>query len=157
MKEMCLTFLLEALSTLNSPVTRVLLNFTNPHPGTRISLFFCFTQILNTFYTVSSGDAGYTVTNQDVCPGQPMSEYHTNGINDLGGCALAIAYNDDANNVQPDDFVVFSVNYTCVWTLHTSFSVPSELPACPNGKCTCIWTWIHTVSSLGWLEQRLKF
>lgn len=77
-----------------------------------------------------------------------MTEYHTNGIDDLKGCALAIAYNDVAANVQPEDFVVFSVNYTCVWTLHTSFSIPAELPPCPNGKCTCIWTWIHAVSNL---------
>jgi hypothetical protein len=43
------------------------------------------------------------------------------GINDLGGCALAIAYKSDANDVQPEDFVVFSVNHQCIWTRFTDF------------------------------------
>ncbi|KAI0303823.1 hypothetical protein B0F90DRAFT_1626336, partial [Multifurca ochricompacta] len=81
------------------------------------------------------------------CPGQPLSQFHTNGIHDLGGCALAVAYKSDVNEVRPEDFVVFSVNQTCVWTLHTSFSIPDNMPACPNGKCTCAWFWIHKADS----------
>ncbi|KAI0279745.1 hypothetical protein BGY98DRAFT_915518 [Russula aff. rugulosa BPL654] len=81
------------------------------------------------------------------CPGQPTTQFHTNGINDLGGCALAVAYKSDANDIQPEDFVVFSVNQTCVWNLHTYFEVPADMPPCPNNKCTCAWFWIHREDS----------
>lgn len=76
---------------------------------------------------------------------QDLSEFHTTGIDDLGGCALAIAYESDATAVKPEDFAIFSVNQTCVWTLHTDFQVPAAMPACPEGGCTCAWFWIHTV------------
>ncbi|KAF8501716.1 hypothetical protein F5888DRAFT_1941595 [Russula emetica] len=81
------------------------------------------------------------------CPGQPTTQFHTNGINDLGGCALAVAYKSDVNQVQPEDFVVFSVNQTCVWNLYTYFEVPADMPPCPNNKCTCAWFWIHQADS----------
>jgi hypothetical protein len=81
------------------------------------------------------------------CPGQPTTQFHTNGINDLGGCALAVAYKSNANDTQPEDFVVFSVNHTCVWNLHTHFEVPADMPPCPNNKCTCAWFWIHREDS----------
>lgn len=81
------------------------------------------------------------------CPGQPTTQFHTNGINDLGGCALGVAYNSDATQVKPEDFTIFSVNQTCVWYLHTSFSIPEQMPKCPNGKCTCAWFWIHKADS----------
>ncbi|KAF8321095.1 hypothetical protein DL93DRAFT_2130483 [Clavulina sp. PMI_390] len=80
----------------------------------------------------------------DPCPGVDHSALHTQGINDLGGCALAIAYESDASKVQPEDFTVFSVNQTCVWTKDTDFQVPADMPPCPDGKCTCAWFWIHT-------------
>ena len=73
-----------------------------------------------------------------------MSEYHTTGFDDLKGCALAIAYKSDVHDVQPDDFVIFSVNQTCVWEMHTKFQVPN-LPACPEDGCHCAWFWIHSV------------
>jgi hypothetical protein len=41
--------------------------------------------------------------------------------NDLGGCALAIAYKSEASEVKPEDFVVFSVNHRCVWDRFTDF------------------------------------
>jgi hypothetical protein len=81
------------------------------------------------------------------CPGQPTTRFHTNGINDLGGCALAVAYKSDVNDVQPEDFVVFSVNHTCVWNLHTYFEVPADMPPCPDNKCTCAWFWTHQADS----------
>lgn len=75
----------------------------------------------------------------DPCPGLQQNATHTHGIDDLGGCALAIAYESDATQVKPEDFTVFSVNQTCVWTKDTEFQVPADMPACPNGKCTvCI-------------------
>jgi hypothetical protein len=81
------------------------------------------------------------------CPGQPTTQFHTNGINDLGGCALAVAYESDVSKIKPEDFVIFSVNHTCVWYLHTDFQVPKEMPPCPDGKCTCAWFWIHKADS----------
>ncbi|KZT07590.1 uncharacterized protein LAESUDRAFT_771743 [Laetiporus sulphureus 93-53] len=93
----------------------------------------------------SGGDAGYG--SNWPCPGQPSSQFHTTGEEDVRGCALAIAYKPDANDVQPDDFVVFSVNHTCVWNLNTAFDVPADMPSCPDGGCTCAWFWIHSDKS----------
>ena len=93
------------------------------------------------------GDQQSTEHPDSPCPGAPTSEFHTNGINDLGGCALAVAYKSDVNEVQPEDFVVFSVNHQCVWNLHTDFSIPADMPPCPNGKCICMWNWIHLPDS----------
>lgn len=100
------------------------------------------------FYNTSAGGDARDLSNPDYpCPGQPLSQFHTTGINDLGGCALAIAYESDAKKVKPADFAVFSVNQTCVWSLHTDFAVPAAMPACPEGGCTCAWFWIHTPDS----------
>ena len=93
------------------------------------------------------GDQRSTSQPDYPCPGQPTTAFHTNGINDLGGCALAVAYKSDVLDVQPEDFVVFSVNQTCVWNLHTYFEVPANMPPCPNNKCTCAWFWIHKADS----------
>ena len=89
-----------------------------------------------------SGDAGYG-TNYP-CVGQPLSQFHTTGFDDVKGCALAIAYKSEARDVQPEDFTVFSVNHTCVWYLNTAFEVP-DLPDCPPEGCVCAWFWIHSV------------
>ncbi|OSD06540.1 hypothetical protein PYCCODRAFT_1422767 [Trametes coccinea BRFM310] len=97
------------------------------------------------FYESSpGGDSGYG--SNSPCPGQPMSEYHTTGIDDVKGCCMAIAYKPDVNDVQPDDFVVFSCNSTCVWEMNTKFEIP-KLPACPEGGCHCAWFWIHSYDS----------
>ncbi|KAG8749125.1 hypothetical protein FRC12_013563, partial [Ceratobasidium sp. 428] len=79
----------------------------------------------------------------DPCPGPPSRLIHTNGINDLGGCAMAIAYKSDVKDVRPEDLVVFSVNHQCIWTRYTDFKVPAKMPPCPNGKCICAWLWQH--------------
>jgi len=79
------------------------------------------------------------------CPGSPISEFHTTGIDDVKGCALAIAYSDNVTAIQPEDFTVFSVNQTCVWTRFTDFAVPERMPPCPEGGCTCAFFWIHSV------------
>ncbi|GJJ14990.1 hypothetical protein Clacol_009260 [Clathrus columnatus] len=60
---------------------------------------------------------------------------HTNSKADVAGCALAIAYTDDAKVVRPEDFTVFSVQQVCVWHRDTVFEVPAAMPPCPNGKC----------------------
>ncbi|KAI8980162.1 hypothetical protein BD414DRAFT_112698 [Trametes punicea] len=97
------------------------------------------------YYNSSQGgEAGYG--SNSPCPGAPMSEYHTTGLDDVKGCMLAIAYKSDVNDVQPDDFVAFSINRTCVWEMNTKFQVP-KLPACPEGGCHCAWFWIHSIDS----------
>ncbi|KAI0322548.1 hypothetical protein OF83DRAFT_1167425 [Amylostereum chailletii] len=97
----------------------------------------------------ASSEGGDIRQGDNPCPNSPTSEFHTTGIDDVKGCALAIAYKDDFNAVEPEDFAVFSVNQTCVWTRFTDFSVPQRMPPCPNGKCICAWFWIHSIDSGG--------
>lgn len=80
------------------------------------------------------------------CPGQPTTAIHANNIDDTAGCALGIAYKNDFADVQPEDFVIFSVIHTCPWYLNNDFQVPADMPACPNGgNCICAFFWIHNV------------
>lgn len=95
-----------------------------------------------------SSEGGDIRQGNDPCPGSPPSQYHTTGIDDVKGCALAIAYQSDVKQVQPEDFAVFSVNQTCVWNRFTNFAVPERMPPCPEGGCTCAWFWIHSVRQL---------
>ncbi|KAI0663755.1 hypothetical protein C8Q70DRAFT_906931 [Cubamyces menziesii] len=95
----------------------------------------------------NSSEGGDIRNGNDPCPGSPPSEYHTTGFNDLKGCAMAIAYEPDVTKIQPEDFVVFSVNQTCVWNRFTDFQVPARMPACPEGGCHCAWFWIHSPDS----------
>ncbi|KAH7884632.1 hypothetical protein F5I97DRAFT_1929481 [Phlebopus sp. FC_14] len=81
------------------------------------------------------------------CPNSPPSQFHTTGIDDVKGCALAIVPESDPSKIQPEDFVIFSVNQTCVWNRFTEFQVPADMPPCPNDKCTCAWFWIHSPDS----------
>ncbi|CAE7224843.1 unnamed protein product [Rhizoctonia solani] len=90
-----------------------------------------------------SGPGGDQQSGNDPCPGQPIQRIHTNGLDDLGGCALAIAYKSDVNQVQPEDLVVFSINHRCLWDRFTDFQIPANMPACPDGKCICAWFWQH--------------
>ncbi|KAF9048809.1 hypothetical protein BJ165DRAFT_1526227 [Panaeolus papilionaceus] len=104
-----------------------------------------------TSYFASSEGGDIRVPNNpnDVCPGASSQAYHTNGIDDLEGCGLAIAYKSDVNQVQPEDFTIFSVNQTCVWTRFTDFQVPARMPPCPDGGCICSFFWIHSPKSGG--------
>ena len=77
----------------------------------------------------------------------PSGAMHTTGFDDLTGCALAIAYESDVSKIKPEDFTVFSVNQTCVWTKNTDFQVPERMPPCPEGGCHCAWFWIHSPDS----------
>ena len=90
-----------------------------------------------------SGPGGDQQSGNDPCPGPPSQLIHTNGLDDLGGCALAISYKSDASQVQPEDFVVFSINHRCIWDRYTDFQIPANMPECPDGKCTCAWFWQH--------------
>jgi len=101
------------------------------------------------FASSEGGDIRDKNNPNNVCPGATSAEYHTQGFNDLEGCALAIAYKNDVNQVQPEDFTVFSVNQTCVWTRYTDFQVPARMPPCPDGGCVCAFFWIHSPLSGG--------
>ena len=57
------------------------------------------------------------------------------------GCALAIAFKSDPHAIQPEDFIVMSVQERCIRQRDTVFAIPSNLPACPQGGCTCSWFW----------------
>ncbi|KAF9810031.1 hypothetical protein IEO21_07149 [Rhodonia placenta] len=98
--------------------------------------------------TFFASDPGGNIQNgDDPCPGSPPAEYHTTGLSDVKGCALAITYESDVSQVQPEDFTIFSVNQTCVWTRFTDFQVPARMPACPEGGCICAFFWIHSPDS----------
>ncbi|EIW57727.1 uncharacterized protein TRAVEDRAFT_65440 [Trametes versicolor FP-101664 SS1] len=97
----------------------------------------------------NSSEGGDIRQGDNVCPNSPTAEYHTTGFSDLKGCALAIAYESDVTKIQPEDFTVFSVNQTCVWTRFTDFAVPARMPPCPEGGCHCAWFWIHSPDSGG--------
>lgn len=96
----------------------------------------------------ASSEGGDIRSGDDVCPGSPPSEYHTTGFSDLKGCGLAIAYKSNVSEIEPEDFTIFSINQTCVWTRFTDFQVPARMPPCPEGGCTCAWFWIHSVRTL---------
>ncbi|WVW82928.1 hypothetical protein I302_104943 [Kwoniella bestiolae CBS 10118] len=88
----------------------------------------------------------------DACPGDSGS-YHAGGSTGSGsgwsgnsesnlmGCALAIAFKPTASQTNPEDFTVMSIQENCVRQRQTSFSIPNNLPACPEGGCTCAWFW----------------
>ena len=66
---------------------------------------------------------------------------HASSRDDTSGCALAIAYKSDAKDVQPEDFVIFTVVHDCPKRQRETVAIPN-LPACPNDQCICAWTWI---------------
>ena len=97
------------------------------------------------FASSDGGDIREANNPNNVCPNSTSIEYHTKGFDDLEGCSLAIAYKSDVKDVQPEDFTVFSVNHTCVWTRFTEFQVPARMPPCPKDGCICAFFWIHAV------------
>lgn len=103
---------------------------------------------LTSYFASSPG--GDVRDGNNPCPGpnnsfDPTGAMHTSGFNDLKGCALAIAYESDVTKIQPEDFTVFSINQTCVWTRFTDFQVPERMPPCPEGGCHCAFFWVHAV------------
>ncbi|KAI0636096.1 hypothetical protein C8Q77DRAFT_1170685 [Trametes polyzona] len=97
----------------------------------------------------NSSEGGDIRQGDSPCPNSGTDAYHTTGFNDLKGCALAIAYEPDVTKIKPEDFTVFSINQTCVWTRFTDFQVPARMPPCPPGGCHCAWFWIHSQDSGG--------
>lgn len=100
------------------------------------------------YYTTSpNGDARDPNNPDTPCPHSPTAQFHTTGLSDVKGCGLAVAYKSDVNDTKPEDYTVFSVNYTCVWNRYTYFEVPQDMPQCPNDQCNCIWGWVHSPDS----------
>lgn len=65
----------------------------------------------------------------------------------LAGCALAIAFKNKASDVKMEDFTIMSVQENCVRYRDTTFAIPANLPACPNGgECVCAWFWQGKIS-----------
>jgi len=97
----------------------------------------------------TSNPGGDIRNGNDVCPGATTLEYHTTGIDDVKGCSFGIAYTpvSKVSTIQPEDFVIFTVNHTCVWERFTKFEVPADMPACPEGGCTCAWFWVHSADA----------
>lgn len=127
-----------------------------PHPqdvfelpaGENVTTQIACDKSATTFYNSSEGGNIQEASDpNNVCPGSPTSEYHTTGLSDVKGCALAIAYKSNVSEVQPADFTVFSVNQTCVWNRYTDFSVPAKMPPCPDNLCYCAFFWIHSPDS----------
>ncbi|KAI0694646.1 hypothetical protein C8T65DRAFT_666395 [Cerioporus squamosus] len=109
---------------------------------------------VTSFFASKKEDNGTDLqSGNDPCPSSdgsfPNGSMHTTGFNDLKGCALAIAYESDVTKIKPEDFTVFSVNQTCVWTRFTDFQVPARMPPCPEDGCHCAWFWIHADDSGG--------
>lgn len=103
--------------------------------------------VYNLSYLPSASRGDIRDPNSDhTCPGQPTTAIHANNQQDVAGCAIAIAYKSNVNDVKPEDFVIFTVNWMCPWYLKTTFQVPIGMPACPDGGCICAWFWIHNVS-----------
>ncbi|ODO08084.1 hypothetical protein I350_03667 [Cryptococcus amylolentus CBS 6273] len=74
-------------------------------------------------------------------------EWESSDPQDVKGCGIAIAYKSNVYDIQPKDFTVITVNYTCPWKKHVDFQIPSDLPACPEGGCHCMWGWVHAADS----------
>jgi len=82
--------------------------------------------------------------------GYGSSNIHAPHHEDVGGCAIGIAYKSDQASVRPEDFVIVSVVHDCIARQLQAFDFPA-LPACPNGKCICGWFWVH--NSIGGTDQ----
>ncbi|KAL2870969.1 lignocellulolytic auxiliary activity family 14 protein [Aspergillus lucknowensis] len=66
---------------------------------------------------------------------------HTKSWATAAGTAFAISYADSLGNVTMDDLVVFTVLEHTPWKRLATYEVPADLPACPEGGCTCAWLW----------------
>jgi len=123
--------------------------FELPAGQTAIAEIACNKGATSYFASSEGGDIRDKNNPNNVCPNSPVTEYHTTGLSDVQGCSLAIAYKSNVTDVQPEDFTVFSVNQTCVWTRFTEFQVPARMPPCPDGGCICAFFWIHAPNSGG--------
>ncbi|KAH9917021.1 uncharacterized protein B0H18DRAFT_1123859 [Fomitopsis serialis] len=119
--------------------------FELPAGGSINAELTCDKGASSSYASSEGGNAGFP-TNWP-CPGQDSSQFHTTGIDDTKGCAIAIADKTDGKDVQPNDFTIISVNQTCVWYANTEFQIPAQMPACSGPNCVCAWFWIHSDDS----------
>jgi hypothetical protein len=66
---------------------------------------------------------------------------HTYNETSAGGTAFAISYKSNLKDVTMENLVVFTTRYHTPWKRLATYDVP-DLPACPEGGCTCAWLWI---------------
>jgi hypothetical protein len=80
--------------------------FELPAGGSNTAELAC-TKDATSFFDVGQDDGGDIrgqdgASLDDPCPGSDRSLWHTSGLNDSTGCALAITYQSDVNAVQPE-------------------------------------------------------
>jgi hypothetical protein len=66
---------------------------------------------------------------------------HTYNETSAGGTAFAISYKSNLEDVNMENLVVFTTRYHTPWKRLAIYDVP-DLPACPEGGCTCAWLWV---------------
>lgn len=66
---------------------------------------------------------------------------HTFNESSAGGTAFAISYTSKLEDVTMENLVVFTTLDHTPWKRLATYAVPN-LPACPEGGCTCAWLWI---------------
>ncbi|KAH4029569.1 hypothetical protein HBI56_131270 [Parastagonospora nodorum] len=66
---------------------------------------------------------------------------HTWNHSSAGGTAFAISYQSNLQDVTMENLVVFTTRYHTPWKRIATYDVP-DLPACPEGGCTCAWLWV---------------
>ncbi|KAF7298383.1 hypothetical protein MKEN_01363000 [Mycena kentingensis (nom. inval.)] len=78
--------------------------------------------------------------NEPGCIASP--NMHTQNYSRAAGTAFAISYTSDIKKVTADNLAVFTVRYHTPWKRLTSYDVPADMPACPDGGCICAWGWV---------------
>ncbi|KAF9013078.1 hypothetical protein BDQ17DRAFT_1204170, partial [Cyathus striatus] len=66
---------------------------------------------------------------------------HTQNETMAAGTVFAISYTPNLSEVTAENLVVFSVLYHTPWRRIATYQV-TNLPACPEGGCTCAWGWV---------------
>ncbi|KAF8913300.1 hypothetical protein CPB85DRAFT_1434153 [Mucidula mucida] len=67
---------------------------------------------------------------------------HAENRSMAAGTAFAISYTSDISQVTQDNLVVFTVAAQTPWYRETTYDVPADMPACPDGGCICAWGWV---------------
>ncbi|KAF9005326.1 hypothetical protein BDZ89DRAFT_598361 [Hymenopellis radicata] len=67
---------------------------------------------------------------------------HAENRSMAAGTSFAISYTSDISQVNQDNLVVFTVAAQTPWYRETTYDVPADMPACPDGGCICAWGWV---------------
>jgi hypothetical protein len=124
-----------------------------PAGGSTVMQIACDAGATKYWHVNKNGNSADPNNPNTPCPRKETKVFHANNIEDVNGCALAVAYKNVVADVVPEDFTVFTVNHTCVWELNTVFIVPKNMPACPIQKetgleqCICAFSWTHKQDS----------